>query len=108
MAKTDTHDFSTLISESQKQAISSLRQAQDLWLQATRAATGVVPGDPTLGLAGTVPSPREAVEASFGFAEQVLELQKNYALQVADILSDSSTKIASGARKATAEATKSN
>ena len=105
MAKTDTNDFSTLISESQKQAISSLRQAQDLWLQATRAATGIVPGDPSL--AGTVPSPREAVEASFGFAEQVLELQKNYALQVADILSDSSTKIASGARKATAEATKS-
>lgn len=39
----------------------------------------------TTDFAKLLPKPTEVVETSFGFAERMLELQKAYALQLADV-----------------------
>ncbi len=79
-------EYSELIAQSQKQAISSLKQAQEFSARATEIAVGLVPGDPALGMADRLPTPKELIEAGFGFTGKVLDLQKDYALRIADIL----------------------
>ena len=71
-------DFIDLVADAQREAFSAFQKTQELTLRAAELATRFVPAG------GTLPNAREAVEATFGFAERVLELQKAVALQVAD------------------------
>jgi hypothetical protein len=83
---TTTTDFATLFAGAQKQAIASIKQAQDVSLRAARVAVGLVPGD---GAAlPPFPTPRAIFESSFGFAGEVLKLQRAYALELADIVAE--------------------
>jgi len=100
-------EFSELMAQSQKQAISSLKQAQEFSARAAEIAVGLVPGDASLGMAERLPTPKEVVEASFGFAGQVLDLQKDYALRIADILTAGADEAGKSTAKATSAASKS-
>jgi hypothetical protein len=88
---TTTTDFAALFAGAQKQAIASIKQAQDVSLKAARVAVGLVPGDgPALP---AFPAPRAIVESSFGFVGEVLNLQRAYALELADIVAEGAGKL---------------
>ena len=90
-------NFVELAVEAQKQALTALKNAQDLSLKATELAIGSVPsqGDVTEAF-GTVPSPTEVIEGAFGFAGQVLQQQKSYALRVTELFAETSEKLVAG------------
>jgi hypothetical protein len=82
-----TTDFGALFAGAQKQAIASIKQAQDVSLEAARVAVGLVPASGPV-VPAAFASPRAIVETSFGFAGELLASQHNYALQLADIVAE--------------------
>ena len=70
-----------LVTEAQRQALSSLKQASELSVRAAEAAAGLVSTDDGV----RSPTPHEVVETSYGFAGEILEIQKAYALRLADL-----------------------
>jgi hypothetical protein len=83
---TTTKDFTALAGEAQKQALSALAESQELSLQALESAVRLVPKDVPFRYAASIPSPTQAIEASFGFAGKVLEQQRAYALRLTEVL----------------------
>jgi hypothetical protein len=71
--------FAELAAEAQRQTLSALKQAQDLSLRSAELAVGLVPDAKPV-------TPKDAVEGAFGFAGQVLQQQKTYALRLTEIL----------------------
>ena len=71
--------FADLAVEAQSQALAALKHAQDLSLRGAELAVGLVPE-------ANVTTPKDAVEGAFGFAGQVLQQQKAYALRMTEIL----------------------
>lgn len=88
---TTTQEINQLVTQAQKQAIASLKQAQDLSIKATEVAVGLIPGNGTFSK-NDLPKPTEVVESSFGFAGQVLEAQKGYAMRLAEIWTGAAEK----------------
>ena len=84
---TTTTDFTTIVANAQKQALTSIKRAQDASLEAARATVGLVSG-------GSFSSPRTAVENTFAFYGEVLNLQRSYALELTDIVTDGVGKVA--------------
>ena len=66
----------------QEQTLKSIRQAQDAVVEVVRNwATAIdknLPDAPALPFADQFPSPREIVETSFDFAEQLLKAQREF------------------------------
>lgn len=88
-------DIAGTLAKAQEQSLEALKEAQELSLRAFETALELVPSDPTFGLAGSLPTPRETIEASFGFAERVLDQQKEFALRVTELLTRPKTPSAS-------------
>jgi hypothetical protein len=70
--------------------VSSVKQGQELafsgisaWVDLT-GKTFALPKADSLPFAGALPNPREFVEASFGFYEELLATQKEFAIKLAD------------------------
>jgi hypothetical protein len=93
---TITTDYTALLAAAEKQAISSLKQAQEVSLRATKVAVGLIPD---AGAPAGLPTPREVVESSFTFANEILTAQKAYALELAEIVSEGTAKFAKPAKK---------
>ncbi len=93
---TVTTDYNALLASAEKAAITSLKQAQDVSLRATKVAVGLIPD---AGAATGFPTPREIVESSFTFANEILSAQKAYALELADIVAEGTGKLAKPAAK---------
>jgi hypothetical protein len=83
--------FADLAAETQRQMLSSLKQAQDLSIRGAELASG-------LRDAGTrsVPNATESVEGAFAFAGQVLQQQKAYALRMTEIVTGAGRPAAAG------------
>lgn len=71
--------FADLSAEAQRQTLSSLKQAHELSIRAAELASGLVPE-------AKLPTAKETVEGAFGFAGQVLQQQKAYALRMTEIV----------------------
>jgi hypothetical protein len=91
-------EFATVVANAQKQTIASIKQVQDASLKATRAAVGLVPAEGVSAV--SFPSPRTVVESTFAFAGEVLDLQRAYALELADIVAEGTGKVAKKADSA--------
>jgi hypothetical protein len=70
--------------------VSGVKQSQDLavsgfnaWVDFTEKAFSVPKAD-ALPFAGTLVKPRELVEAYFGFAEELLATEKDFAIKLVD------------------------
>jgi hypothetical protein len=83
---TTTTDFTAIVANAQKQALTSIKRAQDASLEAARATVGLVAG-------GSFPSPRTAVENTFAFYGEVLDLQRAYVLELTDVVTDGVGKV---------------
>ncbi len=90
--------FATIAAQAQEQTLSTLGQMQDLSVQSFEAAVGLIPKSPST-IAKAFPTPAEVVEASFGFAERLLEQQKTYALRLAEVAAKGAAKAATAAPK---------
>jgi hypothetical protein len=93
---TVTTDYNALLATAEKQAITSLKQAQEVSLRAAKVWVGLLP---EAGAASGLPTPREVVENSFTFANEILTAQKAYALELADIVSEGAGKLAKPVKK---------
>ena len=76
---TVTTDYTALLASAEKAALTSLKQAQEVSLRATKVAVGLIPES---GAVNGLPTPREVVESSFTFANEILTAQKAYALEL--------------------------
>jgi hypothetical protein len=86
---TTTTDFTVIVANAQKQTLTSIKRAQDASLEAARATVGLVSG----GTVPALPSPRAAVESTFAFYGEVLDLQRQYALELTDIVTEGVTNL---------------
>jgi hypothetical protein len=75
--------FAELAAETQRETLAALKQAQDLSLRSAELAVGSISD-------AKLPTPKETVEGAFGFAAQVLQQQKAYALRMTEILTGAS------------------
>ena len=81
-------DFNQYVAKFQEETLKAVKQAQDANVAAFEQArelfveVATLEKLPTLE---TLPSPTKFVEMSFDYANKMLELRKEYALQVADI-----------------------
>jgi len=71
--------------QAQEQTLKVIRDSQEgmveavrAWARAIEKAAPAVPEIPALPLADEFPSPKEIVETSFGFAEQLLQAQRQF------------------------------
>jgi hypothetical protein len=103
----DTNGFARLFADAQKQALSALKEAQELSARAAELAVGLIQEDPTRGISSNLATPREMVEESFAFAGKVLELQKAYALRLVEVLNAGTAKVGDAAAAAAAKAKES-
>jgi len=83
--------YFALAAEAQKQALSALKQAQDLSFQAAETAIGLG-SRPASELVGELPKATDVVEGAFGFAAQVLQQQKAYALRMTELMTDAASR----------------
>jgi len=75
-----------LTETAQEQTLAAIRQSQQFVVDAVRtwseAVEKAVPEVPKVPFAEELPTPRQLVESSFGFAEQLLRVQREFAEQV--------------------------
>ena len=75
----------------QEQTLKSIRQGQQVIVEAIRAWANAVektiPETPVLPYADELPKPQEIIKTSFGFAEQLLKAQQEFAESVLDAAS---------------------
>lgn len=82
-----TDTFLTGVKQSQELAFSGLTAWADF---AGKAFT--LPQLEAFPLAESIPSPKEFIEASFGFAEELFATQKEFAIKLVDSLSPAALK----------------
>lgn len=82
-------DYIEYFAKLQEQGLAAVKQAQDASLAALTSFREIAAQFPTntevTPFAG-IPTPAKAIEQSFDFASKLLELRKQYALHVAELL----------------------
>ncbi len=75
----------------QEQTLKTVKQGQQVIVEAIRAWASAVekaiPEPPAIPYSDELPKPREIIKTSFGFAEQLLKAQKEFAESVLDAAS---------------------
>ncbi len=87
----------TLATKAQNQVVAAIKQAQGVAISAVSQVSetigNVLPELPRTPLFDRVPDPAEIVATSFQFAEQMLETQKAYTLELLQAISPVTGKI---------------
>jgi hypothetical protein len=82
--------YTDFISKVQEDVITAVKQVQDASLagfQTARETTSDYMSGKTAFNFESMPNPTQVIENAFGFTAQILELQKGYALKVAESIS---------------------
>jgi hypothetical protein len=70
----------------QEQTLAAVRQSQQFVVDAVRtwaeAVEKTIPAVPTVPFAEELPTPKQLIDSSFAFAEQLLKVQREFAEQV--------------------------
>lgn len=94
-------DFNEYVNKFQEDTLKIVKQAQDANLAAFEQARELFSEVATLEKLPTIeslPSPTKFVELSFDYANRLLELRKEYALQVADFVTQTTKNFAKTAK----------
>jgi len=97
-------DFNEYVAKFQEETLKAVKQAQDANIAAFEQARQLFSEVATLEKLPTVeslPSPTKFVELSFDYANKMLELRKEYALQVADFVTEATKSAANLAKTIT-------
>ncbi|HZT12422.1 MAG TPA: hypothetical protein VFA29_06455 [Candidatus Baltobacteraceae bacterium] len=95
-------DFTQYVSKFQDETLKAVKQAQDANMAAFEQARELFTEVATLDKMPTfesIPSPTKFVEMSFDYANKMLELRKEYALQVAEFVTETAKSAAKAASK---------
>ena len=95
-------DFNQYVTKLQEDTLKAVKQAQDANVAAFQQARELFSEVATIEKLPTLenlPSPTKFVELSFDYANKVLELRKEYALQVAEIFNETAKNIAKNVAK---------
>jgi hypothetical protein len=74
------------IDDVQAQVLDAVRTGQDAVIDAVKTVTDKLPSLPELPYADRLPAPGEVVDRAFGYAEQVIEAQHEFAKKLVDAL----------------------
>lgn len=100
-----TLNVTEYVAKAQQESLATIKQTQDLSLAALekfRALGKELSDKPgTMPTFENFPTPAQFVEMSFGFAAQMLELRKAYALKVADMLAETQQQAEATVKQAT-------
>lgn len=82
-------NYNEIVTKVQDDVITAVKQIQDASLSGFQTirenAAGYMSGKSPVSIE-TIPNPAQLIENAFGFTAQILELQKGYALKVAEQL----------------------
>ena len=95
-------DFTQYVSKFQDETLKAVKQAQDANIAAFEQARELFAEVATLDKLPTFdsfPTPTKFVEMSFDYANKMLDLRKEYALQVADFITETAKSAAKAASK---------
>ena len=90
-------DFTEFVSTFQEETLKAVKQAQDVNVAAFEQARELFSQVATIDKMPTLenlPSPTKFVELSFDYANKFLEMRKAYALQVAEIFTETTKNLA--------------
>ena len=83
-------NYNEIVTKVQDDVISAVKQIQDASLSGFQTirenAAGYISGKSPASMIEAMPNPAQVIENAFGFTAQILELQKGYALKVAEQL----------------------
>ena len=83
-------NYNEIVTKAQVDVIAAVKQIQDASLAGFQTirenAADFVSGKSPATMIETMPNPAQVIENAFGFTAQILELQKGYALKVAEQL----------------------
>jgi len=80
-----TVDFTAVVAEGQKQALSAIAQGHEAMLRLAELGLSSIPAE--IPSSWSPPTAKDVVQASYDFAGKVLEEQKAFALRLAEIAS---------------------
>jgi hypothetical protein len=88
-------DYSEFISKTQDEILHSVKQAQETNLKAFTTFGDAIAEYATKARTATpasIPTPAENITSTFGFAAQLVELQKNYYVKIAETFANAQKK----------------
>ena len=81
-------NYNEIVAKAQSDVITAVKQIQENSLAGFESmrenATGIMSGKSPASMIESMPNPAQVIENAFGFTTQILELQKGYALKVAE------------------------
>jgi hypothetical protein len=81
-------NYTEIVNKAQHDVLAAVKQIQDASLASfhtmSENASGFVAGKSPASFIESMPNPTQVIENAFGFTAQILELQKGYALKVAE------------------------
>jgi ABC-type transporter Mla subunit MlaD len=96
-------ETTTLAAKAQDQLSAAIKQARDAAIaavsQVSETLGNVLPEFPRTPLSERLPDPAEVVTTSFAFAEQILEAQKAYALELLKAMAPVTGKLVPAANR---------
>jgi hypothetical protein len=89
-------DYTDFMAKTQDEILNAVKQAQETNVKAFtsfgEALAEYANKARAMGTTATIPSPAEIVTSTFGFAAQLVELQKNYYVKIAETFANAQKK----------------
>jgi hypothetical protein len=81
-------NYTEIVNKAQTDVLAAVKQIQDASIASFQTmsenASGLIAGKSPASMIESMPSPTQVIENAYGFTTQILELQKGYALKVAE------------------------
>ena len=81
-------NYNEIVTKVQNDVLTAVKQIQDASLAGFQTmnenAAGIMSGKSPASLIESMPNPSQVIENAFGFTSQILDLQKGFALKVAE------------------------
>src|SRR5450631_4234493 len=81
-------NYNEIVNKVQTDVLTAVKQIQDASIAGFETirenATGIMSGKSPASISESMPNPTQLIENAFGFTAQVLELQKSFALKIAE------------------------
>jgi hypothetical protein len=81
-------NYTEIVNKAQHDVLAAVKQIQDASIASFQTlsenTSGLIAGKSPASMIESMPNPTQVIENAFGFTTQILELQKGYALKVAE------------------------
>lgn len=88
----------------QDQVLDAVKAGQDAIVDVVQQVVDVLPAPPPLPFLDQLPPPGEVIDRAFGYAERLLDAQREFAVKLAGVTKSAAQSAAKPAAKTTAKA----